>query len=160
MLRNVIAFTLVIIALVGCTEPTPTVSSTIITNAVIHNGSGSEPFVGAVRFDADRIIEIGEFEALEGAGESITLDKTVSHHLLRVTGVAPGELIELFDGHGSRARGRLRGVEKGHAVVDIVETLSPEVLTERYLLIAVLKQQTMDRVMRMAPRSAMPGIME
>jgi N-acyl-D-amino-acid deacylase len=66
MLRNIIAFTLVIIALAGCTEPTPTVSSTIITNAVIHNGSGNEPFVGAVRFDGDRIIEIGEFEAQEG----------------------------------------------------------------------------------------------
>lgn len=52
--------------LAACDEPTPVVTSTLITNAVIHNGSGSEPFHGAVRIDGDRIIEIGNFEALEG----------------------------------------------------------------------------------------------
>jgi N-acyl-D-amino-acid deacylase len=51
---------------VACGEAPPVVTSTIITNAVIHNGSGSDPFSGAVRIDGDRIVEIGDFEALDG----------------------------------------------------------------------------------------------
>ena len=50
----------------ACDEPSPNVTSTIITNAVIHNGSGRDAFHGAVRIDGDRIIEIGDFGALEG----------------------------------------------------------------------------------------------
>jgi N-acyl-D-amino-acid deacylase len=55
-----------IVLLSACEEPAPVVSSTLITNAVIHNGSGGEAFDAAVRIDGDRIIEIGNFEPLEG----------------------------------------------------------------------------------------------
>ena len=55
-----------IVVLTACEEPAPVVSSTLIANAMIHSSSGSEPFHGALRIDGDRIIEIGNFEALEG----------------------------------------------------------------------------------------------
>ena len=67
MLRQPIAPILVCIVLLSaCEDPAPAVTSTLITNAVIHNGSGAEAFDGAVRIDDDRIIEIGNFEPLEG----------------------------------------------------------------------------------------------
>jgi N-acyl-D-amino-acid deacylase len=52
--------------LTACGDPTPVVTSTLISNAEIHDGSGSEPYHAAVRIDGDRIVEIGEIEALEG----------------------------------------------------------------------------------------------
>ena len=55
-----------IVLLSACEEPAPVVSSTLITNAVIHNGSGGEAFDAAVRIDGNRIIEIGNFGPLEG----------------------------------------------------------------------------------------------
>jgi len=51
---------------IACSEAPPGVTSTVIINAVIHNGSGSESFESAVRIDGDRIIEIGNFAPLEG----------------------------------------------------------------------------------------------
>jgi N-acyl-D-amino-acid deacylase len=67
VLKRLFITVLVAIAvLTACGEPAPVVTSTLIKNAVIHNGSGSDPFHGAVRIDGDRIIEIGEFDALEG----------------------------------------------------------------------------------------------
>lgn len=53
-------------ALAACSDTTPVVTSTLITNAVVHDGSGSEPQHAAVRIDGDRIIEIGQIEALAG----------------------------------------------------------------------------------------------
>ena len=58
-----------VVFLVGCEEPAPVVTSTLIVNAMIHNSSGSEPFHGTVRIDAGRIVEIGDFEVL--AGETV-----------------------------------------------------------------------------------------
>lgn len=54
-----------LVLLTACEEPAPVVSGTLIANALIHSGSGSEPFRGAVRIDGNRITEIGDFEALE-----------------------------------------------------------------------------------------------
>ena len=76
-----------VLALLGaCEEPAPVVGSTLITNAIIHNGSGSEAFHGAVRIDGDRIIEIGEFDALPGetvinAGGLILAPKFIDVHI-------------------------------------------------------------------------------
>ena len=56
----------VTMSVAACSKPAPDVTSTIIINAQIHNGSGGDPFHGAVRIGGDRIVEIGEFEALEG----------------------------------------------------------------------------------------------
>lgn len=52
--------------LASCSEPAPNVTSTIITNAVIYDGSGDGPFRGAVRFDGDRIVATGALEPLVG----------------------------------------------------------------------------------------------
>ncbi len=67
MTRELVAISLMsALLLTGCDEPAPQISSTIIVDAVIHNGSGAEPFRGAVRFDGDRIIDIGAFEPFDG----------------------------------------------------------------------------------------------
>ena len=42
--------------------------------------------------------------ALPSSGQTVLLDKEVSHHLLRVVGIAPLEQVELFDGQGSGLR--------------------------------------------------------
>lgn len=65
---NKIILTLLVAAavLVACDKSAPAVTSTLIANAVIHDGSGNDPFHGSVRIDGDRIIEIGDIDALEG----------------------------------------------------------------------------------------------
>lgn len=54
------------VSLIACDAPAPNVTSTIITNAVIHDGSGNDPTHGALRMDGDRIVEVGILEPLEG----------------------------------------------------------------------------------------------
>lgn len=51
---------------IACSTASPTVTSTLISNAVIHSGSGGEAIHGAVRINGDRIIGIGEIEPLTG----------------------------------------------------------------------------------------------
>jgi len=55
-----------IVTLAACSDSTPVVTSTLITNAVVHDGSGNDAQRASVRIDGDRIIEIGEIEALAG----------------------------------------------------------------------------------------------
>jgi N-acyl-D-amino-acid deacylase len=50
----------------ACGGPPPIVTSTIITNALIYNGTRDEPVRGAVRIDADRIVEIGNIDPVDG----------------------------------------------------------------------------------------------
>lgn len=52
--------------LASCSEPAPNVTSTIITNAIIYDGSGDGALRGAVRFDGDRIVATGALEPLVG----------------------------------------------------------------------------------------------
>lgn len=52
--------------LASCSEPAPNVTSTIITNAIIYDGSGVGGLRGAVRFDGDRIVATGALEPLVG----------------------------------------------------------------------------------------------
>jgi len=61
------ALMLAVLALVvsGCETKTPDVSSTLIVNARVYDGNGGEAFIGAVRFDGDRIVEVGDLEALD-----------------------------------------------------------------------------------------------
>jgi len=67
MLRKPVTVILLCIAvLTACGDSTSPATSTLITNAVIYDGSGGEPVHAALRIDGDRIIEIGEIEALEG----------------------------------------------------------------------------------------------
>ncbi len=56
----------------GCGDDTPEpVSTQLIANAVIHDGSGGEPFRGALRFDpgTGRIVDVGDLTAV--AGETV-----------------------------------------------------------------------------------------
>lgn len=53
----------------ACTVESPEpVSSTLITNAVIFDGSGDDPYAGSVRFDAttQRIVAVGNLEKIPG----------------------------------------------------------------------------------------------
>jgi N-acyl-D-amino-acid deacylase len=51
--------------LISCKDSTPIVSSSLITNAMIYDGSGNEAFRAAVRIDGDRIVEIGDIVPLD-----------------------------------------------------------------------------------------------
>jgi len=66
MIQKPVAFFLSCIVLVACSDPAAVVNSTLISNAIIHDGAGGEPFRGAVRISGDRIIAVGDIEALEG----------------------------------------------------------------------------------------------
>jgi N-acyl-D-amino-acid deacylase len=58
-----------VLPLSACTVESPEpVSSTLISNAVIFDGSGDDPYKGSVRFDAttQRIIAVGDLEIIPG----------------------------------------------------------------------------------------------
>jgi len=64
--KSIAVIVLCIAVLTACGDSTSLATSTLITNAVIYDGSGSEPVHAALRMDGDRIIEIGKIEALDG----------------------------------------------------------------------------------------------
>ncbi len=84
-------------------------------------------------------------------GEFVLLEEEVSHHLLRVTGIGPGERVELFDGSGLTAVAELCSVEDGVARLRIVEhrPLVADAHTV-HLMVAQLRATTLDTVLRMA----------
>ncbi len=87
---------------------------------------------------------------LPAEGGRITLDEAASHHLLRVTGVARGERVLLFDGQGLEAEAELVGVERGIAVLEL-EAPRPGVRGEEvWLLPALVKHEAMDTLIRMS----------
>ena len=58
-----------LLSLSACTTELPEpVSSTLISNAAIFDGSGDAPYEGSVRFDAttQRIVAVGDLEAIPG----------------------------------------------------------------------------------------------
>ena len=67
---------------------------------------------------------------------SIFLDKEVSHHLLRVVGIAPLERVELFDGQGSGCIAHLQSVQNGLAEMVWVSNLFTQ--QKQYSLTLVL----------------------
>jgi N-acyl-D-amino-acid deacylase len=66
--RTILAtvITLLLLPISGCETNETTSSSTLIVNALILDGNGGETFAGAVRFDGDRIIDVGELAHLQG----------------------------------------------------------------------------------------------
>ncbi len=60
------AIALLSIIISGCETDTPQVSGTLIVNARIYDGSGGDAVTGAVRFDGDHIIDVGDLEAQPG----------------------------------------------------------------------------------------------
>lgn len=84
-------------------------------------------------------------------GEFVSLELEVSHHLLRVTGIAPGEQVELFDGTGVTAVAELCDVQEGCARLRVVAYREPEKgRTRLHLMVAQLRANSLDTVLRMS----------
>jgi 16S rRNA (uracil1498-N3)-methyltransferase len=85
------------------------------------------------------------------AGELVCLSASASHHLLRVTGIAPGEAVEIFDGAGGAAVAELVEVVGGLAQLRVRERIrSPAAGRSVWLLPALLRPAAMETVVRMA----------
>lgn len=83
-------------------------------------------------------------------GELVTLDDLTSHHLLRVTGVAPGELVELFDGQGQAVTAMLVGPTGGRAVLKGAgQPQARPRRPERVLLVGLPKKPAWELTLRM-----------
>jgi len=92
-------------------------------------------------------------------GGLVRLGKDVSHHLLRVTGIAPGEEVELFDGSGLSCRAELVGVTEGVAQLKVTELLETQVLLRQiHLVLAQTRANTMDTVLRMVSELGVASI--
>ncbi|NOY27856.1 MAG: 16S rRNA (uracil(1498)-N(3))-methyltransferase [Oligoflexia bacterium] len=88
--------------------------------------------------------------ALPGMGQDLELDPDVSHHLLRVTGIAPGELVCIFDGRGGQALAELTGTNQGRARLRQTGPTETTQLAAVVLLIGICKHAAMDTLVRMA----------
>ncbi len=55
-----------VLLLVSCSEEPTSVSSTLIINAIIFDGTGADGYDGSVRIDGDRIVAVGDIAALDG----------------------------------------------------------------------------------------------
>lgn len=89
-------------------------------------------------------------DVLPEPGAELCLQRDISHHLLRVTGIAPGEQVELFDGRGRAVVARLVGVDAGLARVrgeaDLPQAAPPPLV----LLAGLMRQGPFDTTVRMA----------
>lgn len=105
--------------------------------------------LGLRRFRAPRLGEVDEV---------LALDERVSHHLLRVVGIAPGEKVELFDGQGRAALAELIGVQGGRARLrqlgDVAVARGPEVT----LLLGACRHGPLDTSLRMATELGVASI--
>lgn len=88
--------------------------------------------------------------ALPEAGGELTLEEASSHHLLRVVGIGKGEVVELFDGEGRRALATLERTAGGRAVMVAEAASLPAPRLERWLLVALVKHEAFDLILRMA----------
>lgn len=81
----------------------------------------------------------------------VSVDQDVSHHVLRVVGIAPGERVELFDGQGEGCIASLAKVEAGIAFFHFEEVaVVRNVAHELWLLVGLLRQQAFSNVIRMS----------
>ena len=98
-------------------------------------------------------------EGLSGVGSVVTLSEEVSHHVLRVTGIAPGETVELFDGVGAACHAVLLGSENGLARLKVVNSVAQEASGTRVdLVVAQTRANTMDTVLRMVTELGVQSI--
>ena len=87
---------------------------------------------------------------LPKVGEVIALSSEQSHHLLRVVGIAPNEVFELFTGKGQACLSRLDRVEDGLAfVVWLEDVVSSEHKTTLWVLLSLTKQHAFSLTLRM-----------
>ena len=102
------------------------------------------------RFATDRLPAVGDF---------ICLEQGVSHHLLRVTGIAPGEKVELFDGSGLTAVAELCDVREGLAYLRILSHHRPaRSEVEIHLMLSQLRANVLDTILRMATELGVTSI--
>lgn len=91
------------------------------------------------------------FLAPDLSTDQVSLDKESSHHLLRVTGIGPGESVQLVDGCGNRVIAILEVVERGIASLTIQQRLPFEPRRiHRVLAIGLLRASIFDQVIRQA----------
>lgn len=84
-------------------------------------------------------------------GQEVTLDEATSHHVLRVTGIAPGEAVQLFDGAGTAVVATLCGVTQGRAVLEVTsQAAAPAASRPVWLLPALVRPAAMETIVRMA----------
>jgi 16S rRNA (uracil1498-N3)-methyltransferase len=87
---------------------------------------------------------------MSAVGEQVLLDASASHHLLRVTGIAPGEAVELFDGDGRCAEAILVEVRDGLAVLEVKALKQAAARGDTvHLVLAQVRANTLDGVLRM-----------
>jgi 16S rRNA (uracil1498-N3)-methyltransferase len=86
---------------------------------------------------------------LPGPGAELLLEAEASHHLLRVTGIGPGEVVELHDGKGAEAEAALLCVEAGRARLQQTGPTRRQELAPLWLLPALLRGPAFDLVLRM-----------
>jgi len=90
-------------------------------------------------------------DSLPDAGQLVVLSAERSHHLLRVTGIGPGESVELFDGKGVCCRAELVDLDEGLARLRVHERLDPAPTPASvHLMVAQTRATVMDTVVRMA----------
>lgn len=101
--------------------------------------------------DLPGIWSMRRFLAQSIEDDRVVLDRESSHHLLRVSGIAPGESVELVDGRGGHAEAVLLGTERGCACLELTRRLpliSPR--EHRVLVVSLLRAQAFDLVLRQA----------
>ena len=97
--------------------------------------------------------------AVPAQGEMVALDDATSHHLLRVTGIAPGESVELFNGEGEAAEAALVRVDEGTAVLRVLRRwvdVRAGVIT--HVLLGQTRAQVMDGTLRMVTELGVASI--
>lgn len=87
---------------------------------------------------------------LPAEGGRVTLDAETSHHLLRVTVVARGERVVLFDGAGLEAEAELVAMAEGLAVLECAAPAPGQRGEAVWLLPALVRHEAFDTLMRMA----------
>jgi 16S rRNA (uracil1498-N3)-methyltransferase len=91
------------------------------------------------------------FLAMDLSGPEVLLDKESSHHLLRVSGIAPGESVELVDGLGAHVEATLLDSQRGRARLRVDRRLPViERKEERLLCVGLLRAVVFDQVIRQA----------
>jgi 16S rRNA (uracil1498-N3)-methyltransferase len=86
---------------------------------------------------------------VERIAERMALEGDAAHHLLRVVGIAPGEIVEVFDATGAVARAALVRVEDGAAILALDELVPTQAHPSRWLVVGVVRPAAMEVVVRM-----------
>ena len=86
-----------ICTLLACSNPS-TQYDILITNATIYDGSGEQPFIGAVAINGDKIADLGNLENVRGKKEIDANGMAVSPGFINMLSWATESLIE--DGRG------------------------------------------------------------